>query len=187
MGQETAGFLLSKVPCKTRWTEVRQLHAAWGWLFSSHLTGREEDHITKSGLSYRSEQRCQAVSPANVWCHFPGTQHFVGAGSMAFCPLKSLPNTAAVAPGAVQRKRHATASASAWASWRFNWAHFPSAAERLFSLLKQGTLFSCDCCIYFTSCTRNVVWHSLGRSRLWFTVVINIPKYTCKLNDTLIL
>lgn len=39
---------------------------------------------------------------------------------------------------------------------------------------------------YFMSCTRNAVWHSLGPSRLWFTVVINIPKYTCKLNDTLI-
>lgn len=90
--------------------------------------------------------------------------------------------------GGSRGKFCSSACVCAWAIAELLLSTFPICSRvAAFPLLHQGMLFFCDCCIYFTSCARNVVWHSLGCSRLWFTGVINIPKYTCKLNDTLIL
>lgn len=101
MGQETVGVYSFQGTLQAKVDRGQSVGCA-GMDLQQPSHGSGEDLVTKPRLSHWSEQWCQVASPASVRCRFQVTQHLVGAGSMAFCPLKSPWKTRVGALGAVE-------------------------------------------------------------------------------------
>lgn len=67
-GQGTAGFILFKVPCKTRWTEVREFHT-----------------LKRAHGSWAVMQERRKMTSQNLGCHTEENNHASGNCLVSFC------------------------------------------------------------------------------------------------------
>lgn len=150
MGQETVGVYSFQGTLQAKVDRGQSVGCAGMDLQQPpHRSG--EDLVTKRRLSHWSEQWCQVAPPATVRCHFPVTQHLVGAGSMAFCPLKSPWKTRVGALGAVEEPPpHGRCVHGALP--RLRWAHFPSAAQQISPFVPGNVVLLRLLCLFYELC-----------------------------------